>query len=245
MPFTLSDRLIEYDQHLQSSIVDVNALLHGRAIVADEQYEDRGGLVKSFYSTYYQDFSARVLILAINPGRLGAGKTGIPLTDPYHLRRVGVKPLGNVASASMREPTSTFFYKVVDAFGGCRVFYERFLVHFLFPFSLVKEKEGGKGLVNCNYYDVLNAGVYDKVIASHVDRMLKWGTVTPSIVICLGKGKNFQILQRLNKRYCWFEKVLELPHPRFIMQYRYSQLNEFIEMYCKSLMGAASEVALS
>ena len=40
---------------------------------------------QSFYNKYYSDNKGRRLILGINPGRFGAGVTGIPFTDPIRL----------------------------------------------------------------------------------------------------------------------------------------------------------------
>jgi uracil-DNA glycosylase len=39
----------------------------------------------SFYEKYYNDNNPRHLILGINPGRFGAGVTGIPFTDTKRL----------------------------------------------------------------------------------------------------------------------------------------------------------------
>jgi hypothetical protein len=40
----------------------------------------------SFYEKYYADNKKRSLIIGINPGRFGAGVTGIPFTDPIRLK---------------------------------------------------------------------------------------------------------------------------------------------------------------
>ena len=43
-----------------------------------------------FYNKFYSDSKPRNLILGINPGRLGAGATGIPFTDTKRLRECGI-----------------------------------------------------------------------------------------------------------------------------------------------------------
>src|SRR5688572_26567768 len=43
-----------------------------------------------FYHTYYGDQNKRTFILGINPGRFGAGLTGIPFTDPIRLEQLGI-----------------------------------------------------------------------------------------------------------------------------------------------------------
>ena len=40
---------------------------------------------KQFYHRYYADEKPRIAILGINPGRFGAGVTGVPFTDPVTL----------------------------------------------------------------------------------------------------------------------------------------------------------------
>ena len=43
-------------------------------------------VVSQFYRKFYTDNKERRLILGINPGRFGAGITGIPFTDTVRLR---------------------------------------------------------------------------------------------------------------------------------------------------------------
>src|ERR1700748_2326285 len=77
--------------------------------------------VRLFYQKYYGDDASRILILGINPGRLGVGMTGIPFTDPKRLVSVlGLPYSGKVT----HEPSSVFVYDMVDAFGGPEKFYK-------------------------------------------------------------------------------------------------------------------------
>ena len=39
----------------------------------------------AFFDKYYPDSSPRAFIIGINPGRFGAGITGVPFTDPIRL----------------------------------------------------------------------------------------------------------------------------------------------------------------
>ena len=50
-------------------------------------YQDKTtfGLCETFYKKYYNDRDERIMIIGINPGRFGAGLTGIPFTDPVKL----------------------------------------------------------------------------------------------------------------------------------------------------------------
>lgn len=51
------------------------------------------------------------------------------------------------------------------------------------------------------------------------------------VVFCLGRGKNFAFLEYLNKKHDFFEKIIPLDHPRYIMQYKSKAIGEFILFY--------------
>ena len=53
-----------------------------------DPYSDDEGIrvTKKFYNEFFYDNDKRILLFGINPGRLGGGLTGIPFTDPYHLK---------------------------------------------------------------------------------------------------------------------------------------------------------------
>jgi acetone carboxylase gamma subunit len=53
--------------------------------------------------------------------------------------------------------------------------------------------------------------------------------------MAIGGEKNFKYLSSLNDRFQWFEKILPLPHPRFIMQYRRKQKQQFIQQYLQAI----------
>src|SRR5690606_4984446 len=82
-------------------------------------------LCRQFYNKYYGDDVERIAILGINPGRFGAGLTGIPFTDPQKLEeRCGI------ANDLPKKPelSAQFMYRVFDAYGGLDVFCRRFFI---------------------------------------------------------------------------------------------------------------------
>src|SRR5690554_5104865 len=80
-------------------------------------------VMKHFYDKFYNDNHPRKFILAINPGRLGAGTTGIPFTDTKRLEsECGIK----MKSANTYEVSSTFVYRMIKEFGGVESFYSKF-----------------------------------------------------------------------------------------------------------------------
>jgi len=59
--------------------------------------------------------------------------------------------------------------------------------------------------------------------------------VNREICYCLGEGKNFKFFQKFNDEHQFFSRVISLPHPRFIMQYKLKMKEEFISTYLQLL----------
>jgi len=51
------------------------------------------------------------------------------------------------------------------------------------------------------------------------------------VAFCLGDGKNYKYLNALNTEMRFFNTIIPLSHPRFIMQYRVKKKHEFIGKY--------------
>jgi hypothetical protein len=174
-------------------------------------------LTRQFYRQYYDDAAPRRLILGINPGRLGAGATGIPFTDTKRMVEfLGIHPPLGV---STHEPSSVFVYEVIQAYGGAAAFYRDFYIHSVCPLGFTLAKPGGKE-VNYNYYDdaKLTATVLPFIIWNIRKQIALAGRA--DVCYCLGAGKNYDFLSRLNQKEGFFERIVPLEHPRFVMQYR-------------------------
>ncbi len=180
-----------------------------------------------FLEKYYSDNLPRTLILGINPGRFGAGITNVAFTDPVHLER----ECGIANRFPKREELSAqFVYKVVAAFGGTETFYRKFFINSVLPFGFVKE---GK---NYNYYDDRHLQEATTPFAIyHINEMLNIG-LNREVCFCLGEGKNFKFLSKLNEKEGFFKKVVPLSHPRYIMQYRRKKMDEYVEAYVQAMM---------
>ena len=89
-------------------------------------------------------------ILGINPGRFGAGITGIPFTDPKRLAEFC--DIHIEACPNAHEPSSLFVYEVIEAWGGLREFYDKMVHQFHLPAWLCKGRQNGRE-TNYNYYD--------------------------------------------------------------------------------------------
>lgn len=186
--------------------------------------------IQSFYGKYYNDKNSRKLILGINPGRLGAGSTGIPFTDTKRLEQYcGI----SLSSVYTHEPSSVFMYNMMDAYGGHEQFYRDFYISSTVPLGFIQVK-GGKE-TNINYYDnKFLENALEKYIVEKLFHQLDFG-IESQEVFCLGTGKNFAYLQKLNEKHRIFGKITPLEHPRYIMQYKAKQLPEYIDKYLRLL----------
>ncbi len=182
-------------------------------------------LSQKFYEKYYSDSSERSLILGINPGRNGAGLTGVPFTDSKRLQ----EKCRIQTDLKSYEPSSEFIYQMIESFGSPGVFYKKFFISSVSPIGFIKH---GK---NYNYYDEPGLmKILSPYIIHQMNRLLQL-KLKKTKIICLGEGKNFKFLNELNSKQHWFEKIIPLAHPRFIMQYQRRQLDSYIGKYISAL----------
>lgn len=184
----------------------------------------------AFYEKYYSDDEKRWAIFGINPGRFGGGLTGIPFTDFKRLRDVcGMDTNG----ASSHEPSSEFIYKMIAAMGGADAFYQTFYINSVCPLGFVVGKANNKW-INYNYYDdkVLFAAV-KPFIVQMIKKQIALGLHTEEC-FCLGK-KNAAFFTIINNENQFFNTITELPHPRYIIQYKRKEMNFFIDEYVQKL----------
>ena len=191
--------------------------------------ENKNSLAVSsaFYKKYYSDNKHRHIILGINPGRFGAGLTGIPFTDPKRLvEKCGLLYPGPPA----HEPSSVFIYNMIDAYGGAEKFYGRFYINSICPLGFTIKNGLGKE-VNYNFYDskALSNAAYNFIVLN-IRKQIALGIDT-DICFCLGSGKNEKILFGLNETHGFFKKIVALEHPRFIMQYKSKYMQKYIDKY--------------
>lgn len=185
-----------------------------------------------FYKKYYGDYNIRSLIIGINPGRFGGGLTGIPFTDPIRLQNVCC--IENTF-LKKQELSSVFIYEMIDAFGGIETFYNKFYFSSVSPLGFTKNNK------NLNYYDdkELESSIKNFVIDC-MNKQLAFG-INREVAFCLGEGKNFLYLSKLNSEMKFFKKIIPLAHPRFIMQYKLKKKEEYIERYLCELAMVNSE----
>jgi hypothetical protein len=222
-----STNILDFFFHLKISA----SLPPGVEVLNPYQDEVAFGLCRQFYNKYYSDEEQRHLILGINPGRLGGGLTGIPFTDPVKLERYCGIPN---SLPKKTELSADFMYSMINAYGGPEDFYCKFYFSSVSPLGFVKE---GK---NLNYYDIRSLQeCLRPFIVESLEQTLKLN-INRAACYCLGEGQNFKFLNVLNAEFKWFERIVPLSHPRFIMQYKRKKVNEYIGDYLSKLRGSSS-----
>lgn len=218
---TFADHAIRFHKNLSLHI-------SVKTVEVMNPYQEKGvmGKVDKFFHKFFDDSSQRTFIFGINPGRFGAGITGIAFTDPVNLQeKCGIENDWQ----KKHELSSVFIYDMIGAYGGPAEFYRHHFITAISPLGFVKD---GK---NLNYYDQKNLKQDVKpFIESCIEKQLEFGAWRKR-ALCLGSGKNFDEIQLLNKEHKWFDEIVALDHPRFIMQYRRKSKDQYVKKYLKAL----------
>lgn len=232
-PMNFSDKILDFYENMSRSSVLLPKGFHIIAPADGSQLEQVERVRMEFYHKYYDDTIPRRLILGSSSSRLASAITGIPFEDTQHLEHLGVS-VGS--SLSARGSTSRFIYEVMEAYGGCDKFYSKFLMGFVCPLGLVKINDKGNE-VNCNYYDdkMLQKALRPFIVES-LQRQVALGVDT-TVCYCIGMGKHYTFLAQLNDEYHFFEKIVPLEHPRYIMQYHSKEKDAFMRKYLSALQG--------
>jgi len=179
-------------------------------------------VVKVFHEKYFSDDAERTMIIGINPGRFGAGITGIPFTDPVQL-----ETKCGITNSFDKKPelSSIFVYRMIEAYGNLADFYRKFFIGSVSPLGFLKD---GK---NLNYYDIkaLQEAVYNFMLKS-LKQQLAFG-INREVCFCLGQGKNYHFLNEMNKKHKLFGKIIPLAHPRYILQYKRKYVQDYIDEF--------------
>ena len=226
---TLAHRILQYHRTLKPDW----DLPEGFDLLYPYDDPDTWTAMESFYRKYYTSGADRIFLFGINPGRFGAGVTGVPFTDPVRLEGIcGIKN----PFAKRLELSSEFVYTVVEAMGGPEAFFNDFYVSAICPLGFTTAGKQGNP-VNANYYDDrrLESAVKPHIIR-HLQDQEQLG-MRHRRVVCLGEGQNFKFFQKLNAETALLEEIVPLPHPRWVMQYRRKKMQEYVDRYRVVLEG--------
>jgi len=215
---SFSEKYFNFIDHLDFP----EKLPHGVEILNPFSVTHTYSLARAFYQKYYNDNHPRLFLIGINPGRFGAGITGVPFTDPIRLAEKCQIPND---LPRRQELSSVFVYDMIEAFGGVEQFYSRVFFTSVSPLGFVKDG------INLNYYDIPEVrDILEPYMVKSLREQIAIGGIK-DIAYCIGQGANFKYLQYLNRTYQLFKTVDSLPHPRWVMQYRLKRKEEFIDEY--------------
>ena len=224
---TFAERVIEFNRELAFN----GSLPEGiRVMNPFRENQDILAITKQFYRKFYDDSAPRKLILGINPGRFGAGTTGIPFTDTKRLQEAcGIQ----IHTPATHEPSSVFIYEMIERYGDVFSFYGDFYINSISPLGFLRKSDKGNW-INCNYYD------YEKLFQSlkpfliaTLKKQISFGVET-DVCYVLGK-KNARYIDRINQQENLFGRLVVLDHPRYIVQYKAKQKEQYIRDYLEKL----------
>lgn len=224
---TFAERVLRFNDELSQVFIDVPAGFDIVNPFGGSQKELVRKVTTAFYQKYYNDANTRRLILGSSPARRGSCITGVPFEDAKHLQdETGIY----IDKFYINESSSGFLYDVIRKYGGCEKFYTDFYMNFVCPLGVVKISSKGNE-VNCNYYEnkELQETLYAFMVKA-IRSQIEFGIDT-SVCFCIGSGENYKFLSRINKEHSFFNRVIPLEHPRFIMQYNSRKREFFIEKY--------------
>ncbi|MDB5262113.1 MAG: glycosylase family protein [Adhaeribacter sp.] len=227
MQDTFADKVIQFNKSLHFTGVLPAGIRIMNPFREDEKIIP---LASAFYQKFYADNNPRYMILGINPGRFGGGVTGVPFTDSKRLKNeCDIAYTGK----ETHEPSSVFVYEVIKAYGGVKEFYQKFYINSICPLGFTATAKTGKE-VNYNYYDSreLTAAVSNFIIQS-IQAQIALG-INTDICFCFGTGKNEKFLRQLNATHKFFENIVVLEHPRFVMQYKARSKEVYINKYLEA-----------
>ena len=217
----LADQLKSFYKNL--SIPEVSA---GIEVLHPQKLDEVVAITSTFFDKYYSDSNPRQLLFGINPGRFGAGTTGINFTAPRQLKhQLGIEH----SFKDQSELSAEFIYEMINQYGGPGKFYGDFFLTSVCPLGFTKE---GK---NLNYYDDVNlAKELEPYIVDAIKQQIK--IFRPGRkCICIGGEKNFKYLKNLNEKHKFFDTIVPVAHPRFILQYRRKEKDDFLQEYSSAL----------
>ena len=224
------DKVLAFNEYLSN--VDVKLPDDFRFInpFRGEKKHNINIIVNLFYSKFYKDNKKRFMVIGSSPARRGTAATGIPYEDAWHLEKItGIL----IDDFHVNKSASNFLYDVIEKYGGCEKFYNDFYMCFACPLGIVKVNDKGNE-INCNYYDnkKLQQSLYEFITHS-IQKQIEFG-IDRTVCYCIGSGQNYTVLSKINEQYNFFDTIIPLEHPRYIMQYNSKDKEIYFERYLKA-----------
>ena len=122
----------------------------------------------------------------------------------------------------------------INEMGGPDFFYSKFVISSVCPLGFLKDDK------NYNYYD--DPQLLKKVTPFIIDSIQKQLDILCDrrVAFSLGKGQNYKYFEKMNLEYGWFNEILPLPHPRWVMQYQRRNYEYHLRKVTESLLQVIS-----
>ncbi|HCN83894.1 MAG TPA: hypothetical protein DIT07_09790 [Sphingobacteriaceae bacterium] len=179
-----------------------SVILKNKNIGILSEFLDNKNHIIEFHKRYVQSNSPKVVICGINPGRFGAGKTGIPFIDFNSLSQM----LPNIEKKEA-EKSAKFFFSIVQEF-GVDTFYQKFHVTNMswYGFYHLKTRK------NINYNN-LPTEIQNLLIDKFLEEMR---FINPDVIIPVGDIVNWELLCNPNVKSRLTAKIApRLYHPAY------------------------------
>ncbi|ECL0265991.1 SMUG2 DNA glycosylase family protein [Listeria monocytogenes] len=228
---TIAKRILQFNEALANCSFDLPEGYRTVNPYSGHQSELVQKITMAFYQKYYNDTKPRRIILGSSPARRGSAVTGVPFEDAKHIQNeTGIF----IDKFFINQSSSDFLYDVMTEYGGCKPFYTDFYMNFVCPLGIVRTNAKGNE-VNCNYYEnkKLQATLKPFILES-IRSQIDFGIDT-SVCYCIGSGDNFDFVSKINKEHHFFDTIIPLEHPRFIMQYNSKNKDVYMKKYLSAL----------
>lgn len=228
---TFAENVIQFNNEISHEVINLPAGFKILNPFDGEEKEQIKKIEHFFYKRYYDDNHIRRVILGSSPARRGSALVGIPFENASYLQQeTGVE----IKGFHVNKSSNDFLLDVIREYGGRTKFYADFYMNFVCPLGIVKRNTSGNW-VNCNYYeDKALQEVLLPFIIKSLKKQMEFG-VDASVCYCIGSGENFRFLSKINSEYTFFNRIIPLEHPRFIMQYNSNRKDYFIKKYINEL----------
>ena len=185
-----------------------------------EFLENKNNIIE-FHKRYVQPNSPKIVICGINPGRNGAGLTGIPFIDFESLSKM-LSNIGNKES----EQSAKFFYSVIQKF-EIENFYQKFHVTNIswYGFSQIDKQK------NVNY-DNISTEIAIFLIEKFVEEM---EFINPDVIIPLSRNVLYELVSLKKRDKIKAEIGTRLCHPSWISTYRSKDFDLWTAKYVEVL----------
>lgn len=192
-------------------------ILRSQNIGILSEFLDNKDNIVEFQKKYVQPNSPKIVMCGINPGRKGAGITGIPFIDTYSLSKL-IPGITNTKS----EKSAKFFFSIIEEI-GINKFYRNVHVTNMSCLGFYKLDKG----TNVNY-NSLPTEIQNVLIDKFVEEM---GFINPDVIIPIGVIVECELHNIKNRLKA--EIGLRLHHPAYCLVNRKTYIETLAKYFDK------------